>query len=373
TLVELLVVIAIIGILIALLLPAVQAAREAARRMQCTNNLKQIGIGLHNYHDTNGYFPPNCMGVAPASATSDWWYYALTSHMVALLPFCEQGSVYDVIMAYTSSHSGVYPNFADTGFAPWKANISYHMCPSDGHSDEPSVVYKFSRLNYAGSLGDAILNTTYRVTNERGFFGGGYGTAASGQNKLRPRALSELVDGTSNTIAIAEQVTGDVSYTRLITASVAPLGSSAFGGSGGTPKDCTALRDTNNTKFLLASCDVYLGKSVYGYHFVYPGSMMITTVLPPNSPSCAQDKWQASAGYYSAGSYHSGGVNALKADGSVFFVSETINCGDSEYKVSAGGTAAYPSDSAKKDPFGPSPFGVWGALGSINGGESVAP
>lgn len=89
TLVELLVVIAIIGILIALLLPAVQAAREAARRMQCTNNLKQLGVGLHNYLDATKMFPPAMSGYDNLSETGNW---CTISYNVAMLPFCEQAA-----------------------------------------------------------------------------------------------------------------------------------------------------------------------------------------------------------------------------------------------------------------------------------------
>lgn len=95
----------------------------------------------------------------------------------------------------------------------------------------------------------------------------------------------------------------------------------------------------------------------------YPAINAVQTILPPNSPSCTTNHDGSARGYYSASSNHSGGVNTLRADGSVFFVSETISCGDQQRDMAV---------SSNEVTIGPSPFGVWGALGSLNGGESIA-
>ncbi|MDR2704878.1 MAG: DUF1559 domain-containing protein, partial [Planctomycetaceae bacterium] len=146
TLVELLVVIAIIGVLIALLLPAVQAAREAARRMRCSNNLKQWGIALHNYHDTQNAFPASQSAVTnqynPGAASRDTFW----SGTFKLFPYMEQGQRYSVISSYKlADHPGidVGPTSDQYGLAPWQGNalpdemltpIPTLLCPSDGNA-----------------------------------------------------------------------------------------------------------------------------------------------------------------------------------------------------------------------------------------------
>src|SRR5215216_926371 len=116
TLVELLVVIAIIGILVALLLPAVQAAREAARRAQCTNNLKQHGLALQSYHDTHGVFPSNRIGCwpsnCPAGPHTSWPNKGVDggSAFVLLLPFLEENSLFDLYEPHEGLHSSPNPN-----------------------------------------------------------------------------------------------------------------------------------------------------------------------------------------------------------------------------------------------------------------------
>lgn len=108
TLVELLVVIAIIGVLIALLLPAVQAAREAARRMQCTNNLKQLGIGMHNHHDTKGLFPPGFRSISETNTSGNWKTSHALGWCVFLLPFMEQNSLYEETLGFIKSNNAAF-------------------------------------------------------------------------------------------------------------------------------------------------------------------------------------------------------------------------------------------------------------------------
>lgn len=151
TLVELLVVIAIIGVLIALLLPAVQAAREAARRMSCANNLKQLGLALHNYHDAHKIFPTNINHVYENAQPYDDREWA--SHLVLLLPFMEQGSWYNQIN-FKSPTKPAFQVFA--GKMLGEQRIPEFVCPSD---PEPTVQSVKGMTNYAGCIGSQIMQS----------------------------------------------------------------------------------------------------------------------------------------------------------------------------------------------------------------------
>lgn len=329
TLVELLVVIAIIGILIALLLPAVQAAREAARRSQCTNNLKQLGLALQNYHDTYLAFPFGNQN-----------NYAWT---VRVLPFVEQKPLWDQINA----GSGNYPAFS---FSPWdgmftqkSAKIPAFACPSDGNGANQST---WGTTNYSGCYGDSINNNQSSGTR-RGLF-------CTGQ----VRTFASLTDGSSNTAAFSERVVGNTGQ-RFIKGNIANNPGMTLSGSYAIPSACAATKGTDGRSYA-TSTGVLGGGNEYcsgrrwadGRPF-YTG---FTTVLPPNAPSCtggasdSDNTW----GVFSATSNHPGGVNLALADGSVRFISETIESGNS---------------SSAEVGSGLSPYGVWGALGSINGGE----
>lgn len=194
TLVELLVVIAIIGVLVALLLPAVQAAREAARRMQCSNNLKQIGLGMHNYHDTFLKFP------AAASA----YGHGLSWH-VSILPFLEQGPLYD---RFNLSVTGWHSNNAAAVFP-----VETYFCPSGTVRESllEGEEYNGQRLPTAhyygvsGPKGGNPNGAAYEFDAEPSGHGGYARQGVLGLlEKGGQRAFRDVTDGTSNTLLVGE-------------------------------------------------------------------------------------------------------------------------------------------------------------------------
>jgi len=341
TLVELLVVIAIIGILVGLLLPAVQAAREAARRAQCTNNMRQIALALHNYHDTFGVFP--ALGVATTSRLTNYHIY---SWALMVLPYVEQRSLYDNTMNMLRT----------TSVAPWSNNpvwnqdIRTYMCPSDGpppdRSKAPSI------LNYKACVGDDYLDNHRsarvpvpqlgnRTVDNRGIF-----------QIERWLNISAILDGTSNTVMLGEMVAG-AGYCEHPGSVSLNLGNQP-------PSACLARIDPTNPRMLIRSfgCQPVEkpvgGRAWYG-HPIYAS---FSTIVAPNGPSCHLQVDGADH-MGTASSRHPGGVNVAMADGSVRFVSQTIDTGN----------PAVPDDPFRS---GPSPWGVWGALGSRAAGEVVS-
>lgn len=207
TLVELLVVIAIIGILVALLLPAVQSAREAARRMQCGNNLKQIGLALHNYHDTYKSFPPTgilngTVGTPTAASPSNRPYHYSWAFMI--LPFIEQQPLYDS----TNKNLPIYIGANGQPQPVCSTQLPAFQCPSALGLNLANDTRNLAYTNYAASEGYHWW--TSAVINGQTWNGGAY----QGQNRTidmsglftitKYNNFSSVTDGTSNTVAFAE-------------------------------------------------------------------------------------------------------------------------------------------------------------------------
>jgi prepilin-type N-terminal cleavage/methylation domain-containing protein/prepilin-type processing-associated H-X9-DG protein len=354
TLVELLVVIAIIGILIGLLLPAVQAAREAARRMQCTNNLKQLGLAVQNYHDANNALPAARAMVGLSTNNTDG-YGGPFGTAVFLLPYVEQNAVYTEVVSYTQADRNprlVNPWSGDftVDFPALATTISAFLCPSDGNATQPSTDgHKTGRLNYMTSHGDGMWNNERHPNDESN---ANAKTAHRGVFHIGAfPSMATVTDGTSNTVAWSECVSALGSAGTQVKGNMI-FGLTSLHSSGDCPGPCLALKSgTELTQ--TGTANAWRGQR-WADGRVMPSGF--TTVLPPNSPVCSygnDDGW----GCASPQSNHSGGVNAAMLDGSVRFISETIDAGD-----------AYANTVSS----GKSPYGVWGAMGSISGGETTS-
>ena len=344
TLVELLVVIAIIGVLIALLLPAVQAAREAARRTQCTNNLKQLGLALQNYHDTNKQFVFLMGGTDNSTDTSNW---GRASGLTRLLPFMEEMGIYGQLSGpLPKSGGGTWfawgPSPWVDNYPPYKTQVPGLLCPSTTVPTDTWLA-NWGKSNYMFSVGDFAMENRYGrnwSNNFRGMF-----------RLNRGYTFADITDGTSKTIAMSERIIGSDTRKFLVKGGVAGL-------SGFINEPILCRNTATGGKYTVSAVYDFTGDR---YAEGNASTTGFTTILPPNSPSCIEppsgSPADAPSGIYSPTSNHPGGVNAVFADGSVRFVNDNINTGDL--------TADSPQ-------VGPSPYGVWGAMGSKDGGESYS-
>ncbi|QDV34660.1 DUF1559 domain-containing protein [Tautonia plasticadhaerens] len=300
TLIELLVVIAIIGVLIALLLPAVQSAREAARRAQCTNNLKQIALATHNYHDAVGSFPPG--GINDPSYVGTWWNWAAFA-----LPHMEQASVYNAInfslpTYNVANRTTVYQSLIDGFLCPTDESkrlfTDFYWVNPENYGDFPVTG---APTNYTASLGDTRVDSPFDYLsgdpspgswgcNRR--FRGLFGECSRGA----VIKIADVRDGTSNTLLVGENspnlngqlawANGDGTYATT----VIPLNWMTSYRDGqvepnGDACDINALFDANR------------------------------------SVRC----WRNQVYIYAFKSFHPGGANFALADGSVRFVKQTIS------------------------------------------------
>lgn len=310
TLVELLVVIAIIGILIALLLPAVQAAREAARRAQCANNLKQLGLAILNYESQVRSFPPGMIAFSVDRGARTPW-------AIHLYPFLEQKAVYDRVafIPNTSAYSGFC--FVDTNVlgrdAPLAVPVPALQCPSDGTDPVYEVYWRNdgaynAKSNYGAFFGKVNMGTTWARGPYHKAHAFGYNT---------PVRISDILDGTSNTMALGEMLKG----------------------LNGNRKDYRGVVHWDNSPgsvIFTAS-----GPNSPQPDIMYPGFCPPEMNLPVrNLPCIAAGSILDQCGL--SRSRHPGGVQVVRCDGSAHFVSESIG------------------------------LAIWQAMGSIDGGEVLA-
>lgn len=322
TLVELLVVIAIIGILVALLLPAVQAAREAARRMSCSNNLKQLALALHNYHDTYKTFPPDAIWLGnPRGTQSAAGDQRNFTWITLLLPFIEQGPLHDQIDFRIPGYNQQVPSTGGITVPLQSITIESLQCPSDTEWQDPP--HGFAPTSYAGNAGWDRHRRFWRDQRRAGVF-----------TLMDPVTLGDIKDGTSNTIAIAEVTKSGYCWSNRTRSSCYAGGPASRwqGGSG-------FLRINNSRVVRTALVASAPWEHDHGWiQDAGKGNLRRADgtdgpIWHPNwdRPYIAApvfyDHYAMNVNWPSAGSLHPGGAMFALADGSSRFIAETISTG----------------------------------------------
>lgn len=374
TLVELLVVIAIIGILVGLLLPAVQAAREAARRMSCSNNFKQIGLGIHNYHSAFKRLPTQGAGTLRPS-NLNWFSSAddvnnlRLSALVGLLPFVEQQGLWELIANPndfdedgTIDFQAMGPVPDELNYEPWVTEIPTFRCPSDPGAGLPSL----GRTNYGAALGDSIRDMAYGPWPDARRIGMSQTRAESARAAHRgffkpfdEGRFRDCLDGLSNTIAMGEFITylGDRD-----SRGVSPDFTAGNNGATNTairdnPTACRGTIDPERPLFWTADSRPNNARG-YRWADAKPIYSAVNTILPPNSEVCTRNNGEDLDAVLPMSSQHQGGAHMLMGDGAVIFVTDSIEAGSSTAgNVWSGGTGDQAPGSA-------SPYGLLGALGT---------
>lgn len=359
TLVELLVVIAIIGVLVALLLPAVQAAREAARRTQCLNTLHNLGIGLQNYADTNKQFPeamqmPQVL-MAPPIGTGNYYnssrsQYLFANWVVKILPFMEQSAMYDALSEIGGGSVDVRKIDTIGGLSGKLSMkngsvkqirgtpLQFMLCPSDGFNQQPfeGDGGNWARGNYGINAGMGFIWTSEEWWNDKS----GFDYCKRGIATVnRGAKLSQIEDGTSNTIALAELRAGLNQDDRRGVWAMGLVGSSVHEEHGA------------NGVLTVNSCgsgdeDIFEAQKIIAS--VGEGTLRAECMMPDaNFQESAQSVVRSN---------HPGGVEVVMADGSAQFVSDFIDAATSP--------SGFPCENM-------STYGVWQRLNVIADGQTM--
>jgi prepilin-type N-terminal cleavage/methylation domain-containing protein/prepilin-type processing-associated H-X9-DG protein len=358
TLIELLVVIAIIAVLIALLLPAVQAAREAARRAQCVNNMKQIGLAMHNYHSSNSVFPQghslSASSIGYSGGYAGWTEWSAQAEM---LGFLEQSPLYNSInFNFCAGYN--YGFFCNS--TPVFSQIKAFICPSDNSNGNAQFIASWGNCsippgnnNYRASVGTTSLSgyATNAYSSGPGF-GGCQPDPLNingGQPGCQPystgvfcywisNGIQNITDGTSNTIAFGESLVGDP-----VISNNSKRNNSVTGVTAAAPydaQDASGLLASGNLSLALQACNAAFKANSNiandnGTKWAWGAvSMsMFQTIVPPNSTTYQWNSCRSSCGgcspddasYSNSQSNHPGGCNFLMADGSVRFIKNTVS------------------------------------------------
>ena len=396
TLLELLVVVAVIGILIGMLLPAVQASREAARRMSCSNNFRQIAVAVAQYHNAFEFLPPHATGTFSNANDPKKTNQLRLSALVSITPFIAQNSLWksisgevvsykpsgDVVKDSLAGPAGMViddlakPDYRYTPMGPipsiasypaWATEVPTYRCPSDPGVGAPSL----GRTNYAACLGDAIEGLDkglWRYESKKWSPSGADQMQATGRGMFVPGMITsfeDATDGLSNTVMLGEIATDLGDQDRR---TVPSLMNGWLGGVLDDVSICQAHIDPNRPVFWKPGTAVNLPPSgSQGRGFRWADSMPLmtsfNTTLPPNHELCFGGN-STTIGTLPPSSRHQGGAHVAMGDGAIIFLTDSIEYGSGPGTVTLNGKNQYA-------PGSPSPFGLWGAMGTRNQDEVI--